>query len=793
MYTSILIALFCQAVLLGQITEFKAVVSEKNKIESSDELFTEVDIVYFNARQLHKHLKDPSKDYYVTIDLGKGMKWELELFPRDMFTENAQIRLLGESGETSIPVPRDVVYYGHIKDQYQSTVLLVVHNDYINGYIDDGNKRIRIESATNFFKSAEKNEYLVFDPNNLKEEKTDHGCGTELYPEFTVLESKEKKDKVGQNSANEKMAGDCYRVELGVVSDYLMYLDQGSTPQGCVDHVLSVMADVATNYELNGSTNFDDGIVYFITEQVISTCATCDPWTSSTSASAFLNDFTAWAQDGGFNNNVDMGSAWTDRNFNGSTVGLAWTGSGLLCGNLAYHVVQDYTNTAGSLRVMTAHEMGHNWSAGHNSTSNTRIMDPSVNGNAVLWTSQSQTSINAVIANQGPSCLDIDCPASTCDSIVGVSISNITNTGFNISFTGTSDNSYRIRVRDEEDLSIIHTVNTGSESLTVTPPGWEQCHNYKVILENNCGGGDYGPITSALVSGPTSQGCARFSVDKNVDWSSGTFNFTDESSDATSWNWDFGDSNTSSAQNPVHTYNSPGLYTVELNINSGANSETKTDYIYILPTEQLPYTLGKGGDMNDNDFGTESITAGKTSLFEKGIPSNYFSHNNNCWVTDLDADLPIEENESVIYSPEFNFTGVASATLLFELGMEITFCNAPFGVQVQYSTNGGTSWTRLGSSSDPSWYNRGPSTSCPLNADVFSDNYGWSFTTSSSNTNGYSYNVGFLSGNSSVLFRWVFSLDGENGWSSSGYARDGALLDDVEISAVVPVNLLSFE
>jgi len=45
-----------------------------------------------------------------------------------------------------------------------------------------------------------------------------------------------------------------------------------------------------------------------------------------------------------------------------------------------------------------------------------------------------------------------------------------------------------------------------------------------------------------------------------------TVNFTDLSPDAVSWSWSFGDGNTSTLQNPVHTYTTPGNFDVKLNI-----------------------------------------------------------------------------------------------------------------------------------------------------------------------------------------------------------------------------------
>lgn len=52
-----------------------------------------------------------------------------------------------------------------------------------------------------------------------------------------------------------------------------------------------------------------------------------------------------------------------------------------------------------------------------------------------------------------------------------------------------------------------------------------------------------------------------------------------------SWLWDFGDGSTSTQQNPTHTYNSNGAYTVALTVNNGINqaTESKVGYIQVGP------------------------------------------------------------------------------------------------------------------------------------------------------------------------------------------------------------------
>jgi len=61
-------------------------------------------------------------------------------------------------------------------------------------------------------------------------------------------------------------------------------------------------------------------------------------------------------------------------------------------------------------------------------------------------------------------------------------------------------------------------------------------------------------------------------------------NFYDNSQNTISnWNWDFGDGGTSKNPNPIHTYVSPGSYTVSLNVTGpgGTNTSVKTNYITV--------------------------------------------------------------------------------------------------------------------------------------------------------------------------------------------------------------------
>lgn len=81
-----------------------------------------------------------------------------------------------------------------------------------------------------------------------------------------------------------------------------------------------------------------------------------------------------------------------------------------------------------------------------------------------------------------------------------------------------------------------------------------------------------------------------------------TVNFTDNSYAWTnlSYFWDFGDGNTSTLQNPSHTYPSPGNYTVSLTVTvagsdpcPGDYTETKTDFITVYPSPTSDFEVDR--------------------------------------------------------------------------------------------------------------------------------------------------------------------------------------------------------
>jgi PKD repeat protein len=152
-----------------------------------------------------------------------------------------------------------------------------------------------------------------------------------------------------------------------------------------------------------------------------------------------------------------------------------------------------------------------------------------------------------------------------------------------------------------------------------------------------------------------------------------TVNFTDESTGTIdTWEWNFGDdSPLSNAQNPNHTYENPGTYTVELTVtgSGGTDKETKTDYIIVEHVANFTA---------DNTSGVAPLTVN-------------FTDESTGEITDLSWDFGDGLGYSTQQNPSYAYNGLGTYTVSLTVtgpGGTDTLIKTDY-ITVSNSTDGG--------------------------------------------------------------------------------------------------------
>lgn len=138
------------------------------------------------------------------------------------------------------------------------------------------------------------------------------------------------------------------------------------------------------------------------------------------------------------------------------------------------------------------------------------------------------------------------------------------------------------------------TSTTRNPVYTYGSPG---IYNVTLTASNSCGSS----VSQVQVITPCQAPAASFTVDRSSGNAPLTVQFTDTSTGSpTAWSWTFGDGGSSTAQNPLYTYNEPGTFTANLMATNNCGASSSSRVITVSP--QTGSISGiKYDDMNKNE------------------------------------------------------------------------------------------------------------------------------------------------------------------------------------------------
>lgn len=517
------------------------------------------EVYQINAKSLDEFAKKSGDESAFVLELGDH-HWDIMLQKRDLRSPNYVQNVLTDKGvEKSNAFDGTMTYRGQLPDGQGWSVALTMNEEFIYGYFKEGDETYFIEPLWYYVTGQPKDQFIVYATSDVKPD-TQHKCGAqEMATKMENLNPEEHLEH--KDDLAEKMMA-CKEIELAIASDLSMFNFHGSAA-GVNAFTFGVINNVQTNYD----DEFNDELHFNIVEQFVVAPPASNPWSNSTDAGVLLNSFTNWGP-GNFTSTHDLGELWTKRTLDDGTVGIAWISA--VCTSSRYHVVSEFTSNAAFLRVMTAHEIGHNFSAQHDPPNSGFIMAPAVSSSTV-WSTASQNSINGYYPTRGclGSCTSSQPPVANfsatpttgCNPLV-VEFTDL-STNSPVSWSWTFPGGSPATSNQQNPTVVYSTPGTYNVTLTVT----------NLVASSTVTKTAYITVLPTPVPGFT--------------WVNGGLSvlFTNTSMNATSYFWDFGDGTNSTQVNPTHNYSQDGFYTVSLSATGACGTEV---FVMTIPVFNIP-------------------------------------------------------------------------------------------------------------------------------------------------------------------------------------------------------------
>lgn len=499
-----------------------------------NQVFYDYKLVKIDFDQLKASMASRGNQHFITLK-HPDFVWNLELFDHEVYTSDYLLRVGTDHGVQEFRRHPDIhSLIGYLKSSRGGEVRMTIADNFIAGMIKDGGATFFIEQANGIDPAYSNDVLVIYDSEKIFQNPSIE-CGFEKYIKNKQQVIDQSEEKVN-NSRNH-----CVQVEIAIANDFPVFQKRGS-----VANVENWNNTILTLLQDNYDNEFAHSIEFVQSASFVASSAASDPWNGINNINTHLDKHVSWGNGGGYGAGYDVATAWTTKYTNGA-VGLAWLG--VICNNLRYNVCSDYGGSNNCVRQLQAHELGHNFNADHDGNGAPFIMAPAVNCLSA-WSSNSITRINAHVSSRG--CLSI-CSGGSAPvaDFYGNPVSGCVP--FSVNFFDLSTN-------DPNSWLWSFPGGTPSSSTQQNPVvTYKTFGNFDVTLRvSNAFGSN--TVTFSKYIEANDKPKANFS--KVI--VSRTVYFTNLTLYGNTYEWDFGDGETSTDSDPIHEYQNDGVYDVIL-------------------------------------------------------------------------------------------------------------------------------------------------------------------------------------------------------------------------------------
>lgn len=296
-----------------------------------------------------------------------GRTFALELEPNPLFSKNAtNIWTTWWTEQTESPSL--TLYKGRVKGEPGSWVRISLRDGLLEGMIWTQDEIYFLEPGTRFVSGANTTPLttVIYRLSDTTSTWTLGSCAlerpsTEGAQQSHAHQHQSLGDYATLSSHLQETAstGQLKKLDIALVADYEYYQEHGANSAADMQNIIN---------QIDGIYQAELGITLHVATTVVHTTPV-DPFTSTLDPVTLLQEFSSYkSQAVSAIRNADLAHLFTNRDLQGSVIGVAWLGT--LC-NTTYGtgLSQDFINENKSLVLLTAHEIGHNLAAPHDNQS----------------------------------------------------------------------------------------------------------------------------------------------------------------------------------------------------------------------------------------------------------------------------------------------------------------------------------------------------------------------------------------------------------------------------------------
>lgn len=537
---------------------------------------------------------------------------------KDIVPMQLRDELLGNKTTLNIPQStRTFKTYQQQNSQKERPFNIGINDNFVMGEFMINDTKFMVEQLGNFVPNSPATHLVVYPTDSTISRNATCGVTEEMIHEYNQTGNH------ADNIHNETLST-CRTIDYAMVADYTMY-KKYNTIQGVVNYLMGIMNLVQGNYD----NEFANEYRFKINHIQVFTSPVTNPWPGTDNISTNLNNFRTWA-DQNMKADYDISSYWfSTTGFQSGTVGLAYLS--YTCNRQGSNAIREYGTSANLMRVLVAHEIGHNLSSGHDGAGTNFIMSPSVN-NTQVWSAQSLSAINNFFAGTATQCMTA-CQSQPCHNSFAPNLQANYDTANNrINLTWTIGENIPTRIRWQNvaantwDSAIISNP-TGSYTLNLT------CGPtlYRIDLAQRCGlSSQYSIAISTDISTVSTKPLLAWSTPRAVcPGGSSTIEATPRVNNY-QYRWLRNNTIIGGQTTPNLTVNQSGHYRVEINNGNGCWVPSATDTFQVVsapipnfgfrfesPTHVSFFDSSILADSYAWDFGNGTTATGETTTLQE--------------------------------------------------------------------------------------------------------------------------------------------------------------------------------